>query len=82
MHFDLINSNNTSSGALIGLSIFFKCAIKKNFKNPASYFFETEHLNFVQLSKYMPRLLVDISHLIERPDTTISTQVLLLLLLI
>jgi len=40
-------------------------------------FFESDHLNFVELSKYTPRYLADISYLIEWPDTTISTQVFL-----
>jgi len=49
-HFDLINSNNTSSGALRPI---FPNMLLKDFKNLA-LFFENEHLNFVKLSKYTP----------------------------
>jgi len=60
-HFDLINSNNTSSDSLRPI---FPNMLLKDFKNPA-LFFENEHLNFVELSKYTPRYLADISHLTE-----------------
>jgi len=47
LHFDLINSNNTSSDALRPI---FPNMLLKDLKNPAV--FENEHLNFVKLSKY------------------------------
>jgi len=50
-HFDLINSNNTSSDALRRI---FPNMLLNDLKNPA-LFFENEHLNFVELSKYTPR---------------------------
>jgi len=68
------NSNNTSSDALRPI---FPNMLLNDFKNPALFFFENEHLNFVELSKYTPRYLADISHLIEWPDATISTQAFL-----
>jgi len=61
MQFDLINSNNTSSDALRPI---FPNMLLKDLKNTA-LFFENEHLNLVKLSKYTPRYLADMSHLIE-----------------
>jgi len=61
-HFDLINSNNIFSGALRPI---FPNMLLKDVKNPVLFLFENEHLNFVELSKYTPRYLADISHLIE-----------------
>ena len=72
-HFDLINSNNTSSDALRSI---FPNILYRLLKIPLC-FFENEHLKFVELSKYTPRYLADISHLIEWPDTTISAQAFL-----
>jgi len=37
-------------------------------KNPALFFFENEHLNFVELSKYTPRYTTEVIHLIDKGD--------------
>jgi len=37
-------------------------------KNPALFFFENEHLNFVELSKYTPRYPTEVIHLIDKGD--------------
>ena len=62
-HFDLINSNDTSSDALRPI---FPNMLLKDFKKSA-LFFANGHLNLVKLSKYTctPRYLAGISHLIE-----------------
>ena len=61
-HFHLINSNNTSSDAL--RPIFQNMLLKDFLKISLCFFFENEHLNLVERSKYTPRYLADISHLI------------------
>jgi len=59
-HFDLINSINTSSDALRPI---FQNMLLEDFKKSRFVFFENEHLNFVELSKYTPRHPADISYM-------------------
>ena len=70
---DLIKANKTSSGAL--RPTFSKILLKalKNF----ALLVANEHLNLAETSRYIPKYLAEVAHVIADPETVTQAQWLL-----